>query len=51
MIERYPNGHEPPSGNVLYLDGHIEWIQWGEKWPMTPEAMDVLLALDALGVE
>lgn len=51
MIERYPNRHDPASGNVLYLDGHIERVKWGEKWPMTPEAMDVLLALDALGKE
>jgi prepilin-type processing-associated H-X9-DG protein len=51
MIERYPNRHDPASGNVLYLDGHIERVKWGEKWPMTPEAMDVLLALDALGSE
>lgn len=49
LVERFPNAHNPEGGNVAYMDGHVEWIRWGEKWPMTPEAMDVLLALDALG--
>lgn len=49
FVERYPNGHDPASGNVLYLDGHIERVKWGEKWPMTTEAMEVLLSLDGLG--
>lgn len=51
LIERVPNAHGVKGGNVVYADGHYEWIKWGEKWPMTPEAMDVLLALDALGNE
>jgi prepilin-type processing-associated H-X9-DG protein len=51
FVERFPKGHVPGGANVAYLDGHVEWIKWGEKWPMTPEAMDVLLALDALGSE
>ena len=49
FVERFPKGHLPGGANVAYLDGHVDWIRWGEKWPMTPEAMDVLLALDALG--
>lgn len=49
IVERYPNGHIPDGGNVLYADGHMEWIKWGAKWPMTPEAMEMLLALDGLG--
>lgn len=48
IVERYPNGHIPDGGNVLYADGHVEFIKWGAKWPMTPEAMEVLLALDGL---
>jgi hypothetical protein len=47
FIERFPNAHGVNGGNVVYADGRCEWIKWGEKWPMTPEAMDVLLALDA----
>jgi prepilin-type processing-associated H-X9-DG protein len=49
FVERYPIGHIPNGGSVVYLDGHVEYIKWGTKWPMTPEAMDVLLALDTLG--
>lgn len=49
FIERFPKGHIPGGANVAFLDGHVEWIKWGEKWPMTPEAMEVLLALDGLG--
>jgi len=49
FIERYPNGHALDGGGVAYLDGHVEWIKFGTKWPMTQEAMDVLMALDALG--
>jgi prepilin-type processing-associated H-X9-DG protein len=51
FIERVPNGHQPKGGHVAYADGHVEFIKWGEKWPMTQEAMDVLLALDALANE
>ncbi len=49
FIERFPKGHIPGGANVAFLDGHVEWIKWGTKWPMTPEAMEVLLALDGLG--
>ena len=49
LIERYPNGHDHDGGNVLYTDGQVEWISWGEKWPMTEEAMALMLALDGLG--
>ncbi len=51
FIERVPNNHAVKGGNVVYANGRYEWIKWGEKWPMTPEAMEVLLALDALGKE
>jgi hypothetical protein len=51
FIERVPNAHGIKGGNVVYADGRCEWIRWGQKWPMTPEAMDVLMALDALANE
>jgi prepilin-type processing-associated H-X9-DG protein len=49
FVERFPKGHIPGGAYVAFLDGHVEWIKWGERWPMTPEAMEVLLALDELG--
>lgn len=47
LIERLGN-HDPPGGNVLYLDHHIEFIPYGE-WPMTEKTINTLLELDALG--
>lgn len=34
--------HVPAGGNVLYLDGHVEFVEFGEKFPMT-ETMARLL--------
>lgn len=48
LIER-PLAHIPGGSNVLYSDGHVEFIKMNTKWPVTQEAFDVLLALDALG--
>ena len=47
FIER-PENHGA-GGNVLFLDGHIEFIPYPRRWPMTKTAVDTLLALDALG--
>jgi len=30
------------------MDGHIEFLRMGSKFPMTEEAMDILMPLDAL---
>lgn len=48
FIER-PLAHIPGGSNVLYADGHVEFIKMNAKWPVTEEAMAVLLKLDALG--
>ena len=48
VIER-PGNHERPGGNVLYLDGHVEFIQYPGKWPMTEKTIGILNELDALG--
>lgn len=34
--------HQPAGGNVVYLDGHVDFIKYGEKFPMT-EAFAKLL--------
>ncbi len=50
LIER-PLAHIPGGSNVLYADGHVEFVKMNAKWPVTEEAMAVLLELDALGNE
>ncbi|MFA6240700.1 MAG: DUF1559 domain-containing protein, partial [Candidatus Hydrogenedentales bacterium] len=45
LIERV--GHHLPLGaNVLYMDGHVEFIKYPGKWPMTERTISVLQALD-----
>ncbi len=34
--------HQPSGGHVLYLDGHIEYVERGVKFPMTEEFFDAL---------
>ncbi len=48
LIERIGN-HSEPGGHVLYLDGHVEFIEYPGKWPMTEKTMRILNELDALG--
>ena len=47
MVERRGN-HEVPGGNVLYLDGRVEFRKYPGEWPMTPTTMHLLEALDGL---
>lgn len=48
LIER-PGHHNQPGGHVLYLDGHVEFIDYAGKWPMTEKTIGILNELDALG--
>ena len=41
--------HMPGGSNVLYLDGHVEFVKYPDKFPMTEEALRVLTELDELG--
>jgi len=43
MIERMDN-HIPSGGNVLYMDGHVEYLREGT-WPMTHSTMEILESL------
>jgi len=38
--------HEPSGGNVVYLDGHVEFVEYGSKFPMTDEFFS---AIEELG--
>ena len=47
LIER-PDNHVPMGGNVSYFDGHVEFIPYPGKWPMTEKTIGILESLDAL---
>ncbi len=42
MIERVENNHEPKGGHVLYMDGHVEFVPYPGKWPMTETTITTL---------
>lgn len=47
LIERIGN-HGVDGGNVVYLDGHVEFIRYPGEWPMTEKTVRILNELDAL---
>ncbi len=47
LIER-PGTHEPEGGNVLFMDGHVEYIQYPGKFPMTEAFIEGLISLEEL---
>lgn len=46
VIER-PGHHDPDGGHVLFLDGHVEYIKMGTKYPMVPEFFDGLTVFES----
>ena len=40
-----PDNHHPAGANVLYMDGHVEFIRYPGKWPMTETTMNTLMEL------
>lgn len=40
--------HIPGGANVLYLDGHVEFVGYREKFPMTQEAIAIMSDLNGL---
>ncbi|MBX7256516.1 MAG: hypothetical protein K1Y02_09160 [Candidatus Hydrogenedentes bacterium] len=46
VIER-PGNHKPGDGaNVLYMDGHVEWILYPGKWPLSERTIQALQSID-----
>ena len=42
----WPDNHKnPEGGSVLYMDGHVEFIKYPGKWPMTEKTMKILCEL------
>ena len=42
----WPDNHDERYGsNVLYMDGHVEFVPFGEKFPVTEEALTILADL------
>jgi len=46
MWER-PGNHVPDGGNVLYMDGHVEYVEYPGTFPMTEKFMTRLIQLSA----
>ncbi|MCC6698383.1 MAG: hypothetical protein IT365_22350 [Candidatus Hydrogenedentes bacterium] len=46
MLIEWPDNHgDIRGGNVLYMDGHVEWLDYPSKFPMTEATMNVLTGL------
>ncbi len=46
VLWEWPDNHDERYGsNVLYMDGHVEFVHFGEKFPITEEALNVLAEL------
>jgi prepilin-type processing-associated H-X9-DG protein len=48
LIER-PENHGSVGGNVLFIDGHVEFMRFPGQWPMTEKTIAALKELDAMG--
>jgi len=42
-----PGHHVPGGGNVLYMDGHVEFVRYPGKFPMTEKFMTRLEEISA----
>ena len=47
IVER-PENHKLSGGHVVFWDGHVEYIPYPGKWPMTERFIKALESLDAL---
>ena len=47
-VERIENNRNA-GGHVLFLDGHVEFMEYPGRWPMTEKTVALLNELDRLG--
>jgi prepilin-type processing-associated H-X9-DG protein len=47
IIWEWPGHHEVEGGNVLYLDGHVDFVRYPGKFPMTEKFIEALREIDA----
>lgn len=40
--------HVPGGSNVLFMDGHVEFVKYPGKWPLTKEAGAIFAQMDAV---
>ena len=40
--------HLPGGANVLFMDGHVEFLRYPGNWPLTKRAAEIIAELDAL---
>ncbi len=45
VLVEWPGHHASPGGNVLYLDGHVEFVPYPGPFPMSPAFIEALQAL------
>ena len=50
MLDRPGNHRDPDGCNVLYMDGHVEFVRYPSKFPMTEKFLNGLLALSSATV-
>jgi len=48
MFDRFPEHHPPRGCNVLYLDGHVEFVEYPGKFPVTQSFLEAMAELDNL---
>ena len=48
LIERIEN-NEGHGGHVLFLDGHVDYMAYPGRWPMTPRTVALLDQMDRMG--
>jgi prepilin-type processing-associated H-X9-DG protein len=42
VVIEWPGHHAEPGGNVLFLDGHVAFMPYPGRFPMTPEVIETL---------